>query len=92
MQTHARSTDPETSHEAAASMGKFLPALDDKIYAALVFAGPPGLTTDEIADFTGLRLVSVSPRLKPMETRGKVIRTGTKMNKSGRRAQLWEIL
>jgi DNA-binding transcriptional ArsR family regulator len=67
----ARATDPEPSHAAAAKV-------DAKGLAALVLAElarAPG-TTHELADRLGISLVTVSPRMKPLEGAGLVTRAG----------------
>jgi DNA-binding IclR family transcriptional regulator len=68
----ARRSDPPTAHVAAASV----PVRDREyqVLAALSLYGP--LTAHEIAEHTELPLVSVSPRMKPLETRGLVVRDG----------------
>ena len=67
----ARRSDPETSQEAAGRV-------DGKQLAARVLeelrAGPG--TAHEIAERMGLSLVTVSPRMKPLEVAGKVRRDG----------------
>lgn len=69
---HARSRDPETSHEAAARVdGKRLAQL---VLECLQRDGPG--TSHDIADRLGLELVTVSPRMKPLETAGDVERVG----------------
>ena len=70
----ARHTDPGTSHDAAARMAYGVATLETMVVQCLR-AAPSGLTTDEIATHTGVRLVSVSPRMKPLELRGLVVRT-----------------
>lgn len=77
----ARRTDPETSHEAAATV-------DTSELEALVLdtlrRHPNGLTSHRVAEITGESLVTISPRMKPLETKGLVRRAG----KSGRRT-IW---
>lgn len=66
----ARNTDPATSHEAAAKVdGK---ALAERVLANLRDEGPG--TSHDLAERMGLSLVTVSPRLKPLEEAGKVVR------------------
>lgn len=67
-----RRTDPETSAKAAERVnGK---ALAELVLADLKARGPG--TAHEIAERMGLSLVTVSPRMKPLEEAGKVIRCG----------------
>ena len=60
----ARHTDPATSHEAAAHAN--FQKHDDAILACLRNGPPGGLTSYEIADLTGISLVCVSPRMRPL--------------------------
>jgi DNA-binding MarR family transcriptional regulator len=87
-QAHARSTDPETSHAAAASVD--CPPLDRKLHDGLKLLGSYGATSEELADQLNLRLVSVSPRLRPMERRGLVRETEERRpGASGRLQIVW---
>jgi hypothetical protein len=70
----ARTTDPETSHEAAARVAPHVAQLDNQVHASLSEV-PGGMTTRELADRSGIERVSVSPRMKPMEIAGRVERT-----------------
>jgi DNA-binding MarR family transcriptional regulator len=68
----ARRSDPETSQEAAGRVdGKQLAA---RVLEELRIGGPG--TAHEIAERMGLSLVTVSPRMKPLEVAGKVWRDG----------------
>lgn len=80
---HARASDPETSHEAAASVN--VAALEAKVLKVLRASGEPK-SSHQIAALLGLELVSISPRLKPLEERGLVKRAG----RDGRRT-LWAL-
>jgi len=68
----ARHTDPETSHAAAARATPTAGKLDNTICEALQ-AGPQ--TTHEISARTGIPVVSVSPRIKPLRVAGRVVDT-----------------
>jgi DNA-binding IclR family transcriptional regulator len=50
---------------------------------------PDGLTSEGLADSTGIGLVTVSPRLKRLEEKGYVYRDGTRANRSGKQAIVW---
>jgi hypothetical protein len=50
----ARSTDPVTSHEAAAASGPSRESQRRKLLRAYAGAGPAGLTADEAGEITGL--------------------------------------
>ena len=71
-----RRTDPATSREAAEAIVEQLPRLEAVVLEAVTAAGKRGATSHEIADATGLSLVTVSPRLRPLARRGKVIESG----------------
>jgi DNA-binding MarR family transcriptional regulator len=84
MNAHARRTDPATSHEAAAEISTRVTDLELKVLAALVLRGPS--TTHELAEYIGLSLVTVSPRMAPLELRGMVKRAGR-----AERRTLWDV-
>jgi DNA-binding transcriptional ArsR family regulator len=71
---HARRSDPETSKAAAGSVDAVGLAL--VVLESLRQHGPA--TAHELADRLSLQLVTVSPRLKPLEDRGKVRRAQEK--------------
>jgi DNA-binding MarR family transcriptional regulator len=75
---YARNTDPGPSHAAAE-------AVDATKLEALTLAVlrrfPCGLTSFEIAEILGLEWSSISPRMKPLEERGLVVRTAERRNK-----------
>jgi len=73
MDALARNTDPQTSHDAAATVD--LAPLQEAVVSVLDRRGVTGATTLEIANSTGLPRVSVSPRMKPLEGAGLVFRT-----------------
>src|SRR5215831_7052336 len=83
----ARRKDPLTSFQAAEAIGQHVTALETLVLDALK-AGPA--TTEELAARLDISLVTVSPRLRPLELKGKVRRKGTKANSSGRQATVWE--
>lgn len=69
---YARRTDPAESHDAAARVP--VTALEDRVLCALRERGPS--TVPELAAYLDLRVVSVSPRMKPLTDKGEVERTG----------------
>jgi predicted esterase YcpF (UPF0227 family) len=75
MNVSARRTDPETSHIEVRRIANS--DVDARILAYLSGTGIGG-TSLEISEATGITRVSVSPRLKPLELMGKVIRTTEK--------------
>lgn len=85
---HARTTDPETSHEAAAAVD--MPKRQQEIMDALnAFAG--GLATMQmVAEHMGIELVCVSPGFAPLRRKGKIIDSGKRWKgPSGRRRIVW---
>lgn len=84
----ARATDPQTSLFAA----KSLPTahLERLVIESLRTHGDA--TSHELAERLNLSLVTVSPRLRPLEKRGSVERAGTKPGASGRLQTLWRAL
>ena len=96
---HARKTDPHTSEEAAEHAERQAQSIADVILDILP---ADGMTSDEIAEATQIRLVSVSPLLSKMEEQKTIFRivvgiserTGkprfrTRLNASGRPAIIW---
>ena len=90
-QAYARRNDPSTSKEAASSLSEeTLNKVEVAILGALREAGEHGCTTREIAAATGIDWGTVTPRLKPMESKGAVVRTDElRENPSGRRSLVW---
>lgn len=78
----ARRTDPRTSHDAAASIDAR--GLAGQVLADLRDRGPG--TSHEIAERMGLNLVTVSPRMRPLELAGKVRRDGKREGRTVWRA------
>src|SRR5262245_24722325 len=85
----ARKRDPLTSFEAAEQIGPHVTHLEGAVLDSLKQQGPA--TTEELAARLCISLVTVSPRLRPLELKGKVRRAGVKLNASGRNATLWKI-
>lgn len=85
MTVAARATDPQTSLFAAQSIPTA--HLERRVLECLRKRG--AMTSHEIALALGISLVTVSPRLRPLEKRGSVERVGTKLGLSGRAQTLW---
>lgn len=83
----ARSSDPITSHDAARHVDTN--ALEHLVLAEL--RNGPG-TTEDLARRLNRSLVTVSPRLKPLEAKGLVRRAGRARNQSGSLATVWEAI
>jgi predicted ArsR family transcriptional regulator len=88
-QSHARTSDPNTSHEAAARAVEFVGAHCDRILACLREHGP--LTKDEIARRTGLTPVQVDRRLPDLRARQQAAPNGDeRQSDSGRLERVWK--
>jgi DNA-binding transcriptional regulator GbsR (MarR family) len=83
----SRADDPETSHEAAASIAD-MPELEAIVLEALK-SSAVGMILDEIIDATGMQKVTVSPRLRPLEKKRLVVRQGKRPGKSNRKQTVW---
>ena len=68
--THARRTDPATSHKAAAKAVKFAASQSDRILAALRLHGP--MSPKQMFDFTGLSVVQIDRRRKELKDAGRI--------------------
>ena len=87
MIARARNTDPLTSDLAADSVQ--VTGLEALVLSTLRTA-PQGLTSEELAFFIGLSLVTISPRLRPLLEKGLVMKAPeTRANRSGRQAIVW---
>lgn len=75
----ARSSDLRTAHEAAERMRSASSPLCALVLMCLRENGP--LTTHEIAEKTGLAVVTVSPRIKPLRDAGLVAANGYRREK-----------
>lgn len=68
-QAFARSSDPVTSHAAAAKTTRVVNHLEAEVYEAIKVAGARGATWDELGASTGIDKASISPRFKPLRTK-----------------------
>jgi hypothetical protein len=86
----ARHADPPTSKAAAASLEpERVTSLMQKVLDAISDLGGAA-TIEAVADHTGLSLVSVSPRFRPLARLGKIADTQQRrQNRSGRSAVVW---
>lgn len=85
----ARRTDPSTSHAAASAVDAT--RLETIVMKQLKHHG--GMTTHELADSTGLDLVSISPRMRPLVRKNLVRDSGKKRGGSNHRASIvWEVV
>lgn len=87
---YARANDPQTSHQAAASVN--VSELDRKVLDSMKRLGRFA-TTDEIVIESGLEAGSVTPRMKHLEKAKLVRRTGSKRPSRRNRPQIiWELI
>jgi predicted ArsR family transcriptional regulator len=88
----ARSSDPTTSHQAAFEFDAKVTAIEQRILDELRGLGRGGLTSHALAAVLGLELVTVSPRLRPLVTKGLVRDSGRRAESpSGRARIIWEL-
>ncbi len=89
--THARRTDPRTSHEAARSMLAGSEAQRESVYWALLRGSRP-MTAHEIATSSGLTQVQVCRRLPERESDGRAEPTNdTRPGPTGRASRCWQL-
>ena len=83
MSAYARSTDPQSSHDAAASIDTT--RLQQLVIDCLLRNQKP-MSSIQIAADLGIHLVSISPRMRPLENAGKIICVGSlpALNSSGK--------
>jgi predicted ArsR family transcriptional regulator len=84
---HARSSDPSTSHEAAATVGRFARDHYRRILAAI--SPYSGSTIYQIAAQSGLDHVAAARRLPELEKAGKVFAEGERPGPTGRNCRVW---
>jgi predicted ArsR family transcriptional regulator len=83
-----RNNDPSTSIVAASTLNTS--DLENLVVEAIKNNAPG--TTEEIAAWTELSIVTVSPRMRPLERKGIVRRIGKRQNASGRPATIWGLV
>lgn len=69
---YARSTDLQTSHDAARRVEVVLTKLQKAVFDCIKARGATGATWNEISAITGIDKGSVSPRLKPLREKGLI--------------------
>ena len=85
----ARALDPETSRQAAQSVD--VERLQSEILYFLAARNNLGATASELAQLIGVPRDSISPRLKPLESLGRIARSGTRKQLSGRSQTVWHL-
>jgi DNA-binding MarR family transcriptional regulator len=89
MEALARRTDPDTSHEAAASVK--VQKVEARVLRAMAEMDGVG-TWDLISDRSGLRPGTVSPRFAPLRGKGLIVESGSlRPGSSGRSQTLWRL-
>ena len=87
----SRRTDPATSQEAAEAVQPHLSMLERRVVWALRNLGGSG-TSHQIAERSGLDLVTVSPRMRPLVNKG-VVREDGELRLPGQSARtLWRLV
>lgn len=90
---YARRTDPATSHEAAHAMDETMNAsrLERMVFNIVLDSGDRGATSDEVAQRLGMDLQSITPRFKPLESKGYIFRSEMRRSSltSNRSRQVW---
>lgn len=81
MSALARHTDPATSHDAAAAA--HVNRLQGIVLQWLYEQGPEGGTSRQCAEDTGIDRVALSPRFRPLEECGLIVRTDRRIGRSG---------
>jgi hypothetical protein len=85
---YARSGDPDTSHDAAASINTAY--VEGLVMSALEFF-PEGATSIQLAKALGLTPWSISPRMKPLRQKGLVVDSGERRTGTSRRRSIvWQ--
>jgi len=88
----ARTTDPETSHLAAAMVTPGLPKLWNLVLEVLrEWGGPPWPSSEDVAYMLDRKHNNVSPVFAPMERAGLIVRAGKKQGPHRARVETWRI-
>lgn len=85
-EARARNSDPQTSHDAATSVDV---SRLQRICLEAIRGAVDGLTSEQLATVTGLPLVTVSPRLRPLAENNLIYAGERRKNRSGRTAIVW---
>lgn len=85
----ARTSDPATSHEAAATCKA---AKLEALAVATLGRTPHALTTLEMADLNGLNRDSFSPRMSPLRKKGLVMKCGRRPTTGTHTAIAWALV
>lgn len=84
----SRNSDPDTSREAGLSID--VTRLEGIILDKLRRYAAPGATAYELAEALGMSLVSVSPRMRPLVEKRRIVDTGFRVRgAAGRNQIIW---
>lgn len=86
--THARTSDPRTSHEAA-EQSEPLAAQHHLIILSALKGAVVGMTVEDIASRTGLEKHAVFRRMAELQKAKKATPLGLKLMATGRKGRLW---
>ena len=89
----ARTSDPDTSHDAALGMTEERLSKLAQAALACIKAHPGGVTAQDMARLTGVDHNTMSPRLRPMADRGLIHDSGERRIPEGktRPTIVWKI-
>lgn len=85
----ARTTDPGTSHQAAAKVIDKLRPIQKRVLAELKTAGRSGLTDLELEEICGSHGSTFRTRRSELVDAGLVVDSGKKKNQKGRNRIVW---
>lgn len=87
----ARSSDPATSHDAAASLNAT--EMEQFVLLTLQRCFPSGATSIQIAEALHTAPWSISPRIKPLRKKGFIRDSSRRLvGPSGRSSIVWELV
>lgn len=86
----ARTTDPNTSHEAAAAILEKIPELERRVLDALRTVLPKGMTQPKTAVYLDMQEKSITPRFRPLARKGLIYEAGFEIAPTGRRQIVWK--
>lgn len=91
-EARARTTDPETSHDAAEDLeGSKAARLELIVFEAVKNSGC-GLTNHEIVEKTGLNWNTCTPRIRPLVRKGLIVDSGeTRPGPFRKRCIVWKV-
>jgi hypothetical protein len=85
-----RKKDPETSEQAAESIGLDLPVIQAQVYAYAKYRGEQGFTDDEMNEFFQTTKSTYRSRRATLVQKGYIVDSGTRVfNDSNRSVIVW---